>query len=328
MLFQFLSSFQLQRVIMNTDRACGCKSFNSCLLCEAEYGLSATEPALERIDVLEEERIFCPTCRHLRDPRTSHVCGQGERFPGIELYQNFISAEEEHKLLASLDNVPWDTSQSGRRKQNYGPKANFKKRKVKVGSFKGYPSFSRFIQDRFKTVPSLQDYKTVEQCSIEYRPETGARIDPHIDDCWVWGERIVQLNLMSDSTLTLLPLPKGDPFRYNLPDVKTYPKVMNEETNQVIFNPFQNDDWTNKPAFELTSLADLKRVVRIPLPKRSLLVMYGGARYNWEHCILRRDIQARRIVIAYRELTPTYLPNGPEQAIGSDILAQAQNFFA
>ena len=33
----------------------------------------------------------------------------------------------------------------------------------------------------------------MEQCSIEYRPETGARIDPHIDDCWVWGERIVQV---------------------------------------------------------------------------------------------------------------------------------------
>lgn len=191
---------------MNTNRACGCKGFNSCYLCEAEFGLNSTEPALERIDQLEEQRIFCPLCRRLYDPngQSLHICGQGEPFLGIEVYPNFVSVDEEHKLLKDLDKIPWDVSQSGRRKQNYGPKANFKKRKVKIGSFRGFPVASKFVQDRFGSVPSLQDYKVVEQCSIEYRPETGARIDPHIDDCWVWGERIVQLNLMSDSMLMLI----------------------------------------------------------------------------------------------------------------------------
>ena len=63
----------------------------------------------------------------------------------------------------------------------------------------------------------FQDYKTVEQCSIEYRPEMGACINPHIDDCWIWGERIVQLNLMSDTYLTLVPFEATEPMRYNLP---------------------------------------------------------------------------------------------------------------
>ncbi len=45
------------------------------------------------------------------------------------------------------------------------------------------------IQDRFSTVDLLAGYRTVEQCSIEYTPETGSSIDPHIDDCWIWGER-------------------------------------------------------------------------------------------------------------------------------------------
>ena len=125
---------------MNTNRACGCKSFNSCYLCEAEFGLSGTEPALERIDHLDEQRLFCPVCRCLYDPcvvQNRHICGHGEQFHGIELYPNFISVEEEQKVLRDLDKVPWDVSQSGRRKQNYGPKANFKKRKVKLGSFQG-----------------------------------------------------------------------------------------------------------------------------------------------------------------------------------------------
>ena len=77
-------------------------------------------------------------------------------------------------------------------------------------------------------VPLLKGYQTVEQCSIEYRPETGAGIDPHIDDCWVWGERIVQLNMGSDSVLTLFPYcddRHGDRTKYNLPDVPTFPRV-------------------------------------------------------------------------------------------------------
>ena len=52
--------------------------------------------------------------------------------------------------------APWSISQSGRRKQNYGPRANFKKRKAKVGAFQGFPMPTKFIQDRFKTVSSLK----------------------------------------------------------------------------------------------------------------------------------------------------------------------------
>jgi len=55
--------------------------------------------------------------------------------------------------------------------------------------------------------------------------------------------------------------------------------------------------------------------------------MTGEPRYQWEHAILRKDIKSRRIVIAYRELTPTYLPGGKEEAIGQLILEEAKKFF-
>ena len=45
------------------------------------------------------------------------------------------------------------------------------------------------VQDRFEEVDLLEGYRTVEQCSIEYSADTGACIEPHIDDCWIWGER-------------------------------------------------------------------------------------------------------------------------------------------
>lgn len=70
--------------------------------------------------------------------------------------------------------------------QNFGPKANFKKRKLQLGSFQGVPGFSKLFYDKIKDVPLLKDYYTVEQCSLEYDPTRGAAIEPHIDDCWVW----------------------------------------------------------------------------------------------------------------------------------------------
>ena len=73
--------------------------------------------------------------------------------------------------------------------------------------------------------------------------------------------------------------------------------------------------------------AILDAVIRVPLPRRSLLVMVGEPRYQWEHAILRRDISSRRIVIAYRELTPPYLPGGHEADIGCNIVKQAKLFF-
>jgi DNA N6-methyl adenine demethylase len=102
-----------------------------------------------------------------------------------------------------LDVLPWDISQSGRRKQNWGPKANFKKRKLAAGQFHGFPKSTEFLQARFEKYPLLFGFQTIEQCSLEYTKERGASIDAHIDDCWVWGERIVTVNCLGDTVLTL-----------------------------------------------------------------------------------------------------------------------------
>lgn len=88
--------------------------------------------------------------------------------------------------------------------QNYGPKTNFKKMKLSHGTFKGFPEYSQFVQEQFERVTLLKDFQTIEQCSLEYNPDKGASIDPHIDDCWIWGERVVTVNCLSDSVLTLV----------------------------------------------------------------------------------------------------------------------------
>ena len=309
---------------MNTNRNCGCKSFRTCVLCESEFGLKPWDYGKQLRD---ENRTFyefsvdnskCLACENSSKSL--------EGFSGIKVIRDFISGDEEQELIASLDKLPWDISQSGRRKQNFGPRANFKKRKAKVGPFNGFPKCTEFIQQRFSSVSQLEGYRTVEQCSIEYSPQTGAAIEPHIDDCWIWGERIVQLNLLSDSYLTLTPYSgDGSKSKYNLEDVAGYPKVLDQD-DTVILNPLAGK--MQAESYSMSGiLSDANIVIRIPLPARSLLVMSGLARYEMEHSILREDITARRLVLAYRELTPPYLPEGEHEALGAEILAKAENFW-
>ncbi len=37
---------------------------------------------------------------------------------------------------------------------------------------------------------------------MEYDEQRGSNIAPHIDDVWLWGERIVGINILSDTAMT------------------------------------------------------------------------------------------------------------------------------
>jgi DNA N6-methyl adenine demethylase len=165
-----------------------------------------------------------------------------------------------------------------------------------------------------KQVPILTNFQTIEQCAIEYRTETGACIEPHIDDCWVWGENVISLSLISESVLTMTKY-RGGGEKYNL----KYHNLHNHRE----YKPYlKSDDLT-------TNSDDIDfPIVRIPMPARSLLVLFGPARYEWEHCILRRDITDRRICMAYREFTSPYLNEGQlYNEIGKNICDKAKCFW-
>ncbi|XP_068629412.1 alpha-ketoglutarate-dependent dioxygenase alkB homolog 4 isoform X2 [Battus philenor] len=307
-------------------RPCGCKGCRTCLICETLYGAENLKLSLQ----LDKEKgyVYCPFCNKawpgwdidIYKQHPDHV-GEAINYAGILIVPEFITELEESKLIQGIDEMPWDISQSGRRKQNFGPKTNFKKKKIVSGTFEGFPEFTKYLQDRFQTIDLLKDYQVIEQCSLEYDPSKGASIDPHIDDCWIWGERVVTVNCLSDSVLTLT-IYKGDTKKYNLYCAdEYYPIVTNEGRIDL---DFHNKDKTmleaSKPSKEIDA------IIRIPLI-RSLTVMYGEARYHWEHCILREDITSRRVCLAYREFTPPYLGNGIHQAIGNEIIQRAKQFW-
>lgn len=103
---------------------------------------------------------------------------------------------------------------------------------------------------------------------------------------------------------------KGDPKRYNLPVVDSY----SSELRSPLASSQQLD------AFD-------KMLIKVPMPNRSLIVMYGMPRYQFEHSVLRTDINARRVCIAYREFTPMYLANGKSYDKSEAIFKTAQSFW-
>lgn len=187
----------------------------------------------------------------------------------------FLTSEEEFEIVSGIDNTPWVSSQSGRCKQDFGPKVNFKRKKLKFESFNGFPSHSRALVDRLQTVQVLSDFCAVEMCNLNYEPSKGAAIDPHYDDFWLWGQRLVTINLLSDTRYTL-------------------------------------------------SQADSSTQIIVPLPRRSIIVLYADARYKWMHSIARHHVTSRRIGITIRELSSEFLEGGDSYSVGKALLSKAQ----
>lgn len=117
------------------------------------------------------------------------------------------------------------------------------------------------------------------------------------------------MNCLADSILTLVPY-KGDAKKYNLELVESY--------RDSLLAPLIGSD-------ELAKYEGI--LVKVPMPSRSLIVLYGPARYQFEHSVLREDINTRRVCIAYREFTPSYLSGGTEVDKGSAVLQTATKFW-
>ncbi|KAG7278175.1 hypothetical protein CRUP_002135 [Coryphaenoides rupestris] len=182
---------------------------------------------------------------------------------------------------------------NGNESKDFGPKVNFKKRKVRLGDFQGLPAISQGLVERMAQAPVLVGFRPVEQCNLDYHPERGSSIDPHLDDTWLWGERLVTVNMLSDIVLTM-SLRAVRPLGLRLGGE-------DEEEEQEV-------------------------QVVVCLPRRSLVVLYGEARHKWKHAIHRSDVTARRLCSTYRELSAEFLPGGPEAEVGARLLDVALSY--
>ncbi|CAJ1037914.1 putative 2OG-Fe(II) oxygenase superfamily [Leishmania utingensis] len=130
---------------------------------------------------------------------------------GLVVFQDVLTEEEETALIYYLDNShpfpPWKESQSGRRKQEYGPKRNFKKKKVRPAEI---PAMPLALEPVCATISSTTEnftgraYRIAEVSALEYVEGKMSNFDPHIDDTWLWGDRIAGLNLNEPCVVTFV----------------------------------------------------------------------------------------------------------------------------
>lgn len=205
------------KIQKSEQNICVCQGIRSCLLCEKN--VYHKQLVKTRLSPFLKTYIFCNKCEnkafleqfndhclHL-DLIKSNNNNSFISIDGIFVAEEIITEEDEKELISKIDSIDWINSQSGRRKQDFGPKVNFKKQKIKLNQFLGLPKFDKQLLNRIITKLNnkcLNDFIAVEVCHLEYNPQNGSAIDLHFDDFWLWGERLVTINLLSTTILTLV----------------------------------------------------------------------------------------------------------------------------
>nr|AAH70778.1 MGC83815 protein [Xenopus laevis] len=306
----------MTEVVSDGWKGCGCKGIRSCLLCESG-GKTVTAGDHEGFN--KKLQFFYSSLEGI----AKGIDGCWFHFPGVHLIKDFVTEDEEQRLVQFMDQGEWRHSQSGRRKQDFGPKVNFKKQKLRVGNFSGLPNISQVLWERMKQHAVLEGFLPVEQCNLDYHSERGSAIDPHFDDSWLWGERLVSLNLLSDTVLTMT---SDDVSSLQLMPVLQKGAELNmtgSDNNASDVNIGQNPVSNNSQAKQVPC-SNVE--VAICLPRRSLVVLYGDARYKWKHAIHREHIKHRRVCSTFRELSVEFSLGGKEEKLGEMLLKIALGF--
>jgi alkylated DNA repair dioxygenase AlkB len=195
-------------------------------------------------------------------------------FEGFYVIKNILTEEEKKNLVGEINSNQWNESQSGRKKQDYGPKINYKKRKVKMMNIEkdnlntqptNIPSYiDKYICNKFKFLLNLSDFNIAGVGNLFYIKENGSHIDPHIDDYWIWGGRIIGINLLSNTVMT---------FSKEI-EIES---ELNSNKKKVLFE------------------------IDIPIDEGDMYIMSNEARYFWQHSIKKENIFSDRMVITIRE---------------------------
>lgn len=283
--------------------ACGCKGIRFCAACrDSERVRTLKEAPEQQTAPLESFRCFlfkegacypapgldmyasveqvCSALETLRPDAESEF-----GIDGIDLLPDFLSEAEETDLVQVIDKKEWVLSQSGRRKQvgilfpcfhsqDYGPKVNFKHKKVRAQFYEGLPPYADLILQRLveKDAEKFGSYQPFELCNLEYEKDRQSGIEMHQDDTWIWGNRLVRWVCRLWPTLCSLNLLDGCVMTYS-----------DEERRALVF---------------------------VWMPRRSLLCFRDESRYVWKHGIFPWHIRRRRIALTMREPAKEFMQGG------------------
>lgn len=195
--------------------------------------------------------------------------------PGLCLYENFVTEEEEEQILKELDGegenpevrLPWKAStfNGSMRGKRWGVHCQLRNRCVTPAEHQ-LPDFAQTM-----LLPRLRDLSSMisggklvvpnEANAIDYRKPLGHWLKSHVDDRYLSKEPIANLSLAGDCIMT-----------YTLVSSSSSASTMNQQTYRVL------------------------------LRRRTLQVLTGQARYAYSHGINNADLLSpRRVSITLRE---------------------------
>jgi alkylated DNA repair protein alkB family protein 4 len=197
-------------------------------------------------------------------------------FTGVRVYRDALTTEETERLLREIEAVPFVPSQSGKHKQHYGPRFNFTRRRMNADRFEGLPDYAHALESRLRECvgrDELGEPAELEACRT-------ALAAYQTTDAFVlrYFER-------EESNLDFHV---DDLFAYGeaIVDVS-----LDSDSVLTFLGPASASGPAENPG-----------CVRVPLPARSIAVVYGRARFDWQHAILARDIRGVRTSITLRTL--------------------------
>ncbi|TKR67378.1 hypothetical protein L596_023539 [Steinernema carpocapsae] len=126
---------------------------------------------------------------------------------GLLLVEDFLSAKKRRNLSKpSTRRIGFCPSQGEGSRFDYGPQVNFKHKKVKMTRFVGMPDYADLVLNKMSHISStkLGSYQPFELCNLEYDDDRMSAIEMHQDDMWIWGNRLISLNLINGSVMTLV----------------------------------------------------------------------------------------------------------------------------
>ncbi len=192
-----------------------------------------------------------------------------EPLPGLFLFENFITEDEEERITRFLDSSPLSSDHNksswkfatfnGRHfGQRWGVHCNLRDRQVYAET--PLPSCVDDLTPKLSKLRCMKGCIPNEANAIDYRRKAGHWLKSHVDDRQLSREAIANLSLAGDCFMT---------FRYE------------------------------KKKKKLGSIPDEHKVL---LKRRTLSVLTGMARYDYSHGISNQDLMSdRRISLTMRQ---------------------------
>ena len=193
--------------------------------------------------------------------------------PGLYLFENFITDEEESTIIQYLDSsdrnqVDWKYATFNGRHvgKRWGVHCNLRDRRVYHEENPLPPFISNLIIPKLRRIECMKDCIPNEANAISYERKRGDFLKSHVDDRQLSKEALANLSLAGDCLMTFIHEKKNKTRRLQNANVR---------------------------------LPDVKKVL---LKRRTLQVLTGCARYDYSHGIANEDlISDRRISLTMRQ---------------------------